>query len=121
MNADLGYISPFAFRLMLAEPIIGIALLQHTAAMSIDVHAVNVRPDFTGFKNILNLWSPGFPLTSAQSEEQQQRINSNSFHTWLFIHRRYGYISQARRFCLPASGQIPVRQTLYSRFPQSLS
>lgn len=55
MNADLGYISPFAFCLMLAEPIIGIALLQHTAAMSIDVHAVIVRPDFTGFKNIPGL------------------------------------------------------------------
>lgn len=55
MDADLGYIPPFTFRLVLAEPIIGIALLQHTAAMSIDVHAVIVRPDFTGFKNIPDL------------------------------------------------------------------
>ena len=28
---------------------------KHTPAMSIDVHTVIVRPDFTGFKNILNL------------------------------------------------------------------
>ena len=55
MDANLGYISPFTFRLVLTKPIIGIALLQHTAAMSIDVHAVIVRPDFTGFKNIPGL------------------------------------------------------------------
>ena len=55
MDANLGYISPFTFRFVLAKPIIGITLLQHTPAMSINVHTVIVRPDFTGFKNILNL------------------------------------------------------------------
>ena len=62
MNADLGYIPPFAFRLMLAEPIIGIALLQHTAAMSIDVHAVIVRQISPGLKTFPACEVPVFPL-----------------------------------------------------------
>ena len=121
MDADQGYISPFTFRFVLAEPIISVALLQHAAAMSIDVHAVVVRPDFTGFEYIPGLCGLVSPFTPAQSEEQQQRINNNSFHTCLFIRHRYGYISQARQSCLPASEQIPALQILYSRFPQSPS
>ena len=86
MDTDLGDISPFSFRLVLTEPIIGIALLQHTAAMRIDVHAVIVRPDLTGLKHTV----PVFFLTPAQGEKQQQGIKNHPFHTRLLSHHRYG-------------------------------
>ena len=55
MNADLGYISPFAFRLMLARTNNRYRPAATYRRMSIDVLRRYCPADFTGFKNIPGL------------------------------------------------------------------
>ncbi len=55
MDANMGGVARGTLDLVLSEPVIGAVLVENTAAMGIDGHAMVVRPDFSGMKAVLCL------------------------------------------------------------------
>src|SRR5690606_206064 len=45
-HADLGAVAAAAFRLVFAEPVVNAFVVEHAAAVGVDVDAIGVRPDF---------------------------------------------------------------------------
>ena len=122
VNTDQGIISGCSFRLMLAKPVIGITGMKNTATVSIDMRPIVIRPQFTGSKYAPCLFCPCFTFTTHKSNGKQQ---DTQLYNLTFLHtirrHKYVYIFQERRSYPAGAERTPVRQTLYNRFPLSLS
>ena len=70
MNADLGTVTGYSFRLVFTEPIIHISNMQYATAMCIDMYSLIIRPYFTGNKYAGSLFRSGFAFTAGESDNQ---------------------------------------------------